>query len=291
MIRFLKYIAIRFILFLILIIFLDLIFTKIYVNTNVIRNKIQYIFKNKNKQFDYVFLGSSRIEFHINTTLIDSISNKNSLNLGISGQGLPETFLMLKLLKDNNIKTNKIFLQVDESALRLTTKKTNLLGASYFMPYINLNSNVKNHMKIYDINYINDAYFPFYKYIKYSPKIGYRELLLTLSGKKRTDNFFIGLEKTFDKKTETYQFVKNYNNLLLNKIKEYSKKNNIQITFYTSPYYNRKDNEEFDLFCKKNNIINYSGAIKNIKYFKDLDHLNSQGANKLTLSIVKDFGL
>jgi hypothetical protein len=273
-------------------IILDLIFTKVYVNTSVIRNKIQYVFKNKNKEFDYVFLGSSRVEYHINTNLIDSITLKNSLNLGVSGQSLPETFLMLKLLKDNNIKTNNIFLQIDEAALRSSAKeKRKLLGSSYFMPYINSSNSVKNHMKTYDVNYTYDAYFPFYKYIKYNPKIGYRELLLTLSGKKRADNFFIGLNKRFDKKTETYQFVKKYNNSILNKIKKYSKENNIQLNFYTSPYYNPKNDEEFDVFCKKNNIINYSEAIKKIKYFKDLTHLNDKGAHKFTLLIIKDFDL
>ena len=291
MIRFLKYITIRLIILFILMIILDLIFTQVYFHTNVIRNKVQYVFKNKNTQFDYIFLGSSRVEFHINTDLIDSITQKKSLNLGISGQSLPENFLMLKLLKDNKIKAKRIFLQVDESNLRSTTEKRNLLGASYFMPYIYLNSSIKNHMKIYDANYKYDAYFPFYRYIKYKPKIGYRELLLTLGGKKRADNFFIGLKTTFDKKNETYQFVKKYNNSLLTKIKEYAKENNIQITLYTSPYYNRKNNQEFDLFCKENNIINYTGSIKSIKYFKDLGHLNNKGARQFTLSIIKNFGL
>lgn len=288
--QFLKFIVFRIALIISLLYLLDFVFSAIYRNTNTIRNKNQYILKNKNLNFDYIFLGSSRVEFHVNTKLIDSITQKKSLNLGVSGQDLIDTFLTLKMLKENNIKAKKYFIQLDENITQ--SNKNSFIGSSYIMPYTN-NSTIKNHLKKYDKKYIYDCYIPFYRYINYGYKIGFRELMLTLIGKSRKVDFFIPLNKTITDKEKKIIFdnIIKENKLLLRDIKEFAKKNNLNLYFFTAPYYNAKNSSSLKQVLLKNNTKIYVDSIKSHFNYKDNTHLNSKGANKFTKMLIRDFSL
>ncbi len=289
MIKFVKYILLRIIIVFSVLWLLDFFFTSVYTKTSVVRNKVQYIFKSNTKTYDYVFLGSSRVQFHINTRFIDSITHKKSLNLGISGQDLSETFLTLKMLVKNNFNINQYFIQVDETSFSSTRKKE-FISSSYFMPYVK-NGIVKNHLKENDKDFYLDYYLPFYRYMNYNPKIGYRELLLTLGNKKRAQEFYIGLHQLIENKKSNYIFRKNYQNQLLEKIKKFSKKNNLDITFFTSPYYQPKETKEYQYFAKSNNIFIYIDSLQSPNNYKDLTHLNYIGARKFTKMLIRDFNL
>jgi len=289
MVKFVKYIVFRIVVIFSILWVLDFFFTSIYNHNSVIRNKIQYIFKSKIKTFDYVFLGSSRVEYHIDTKFIDSLTHKKSLNFGISGQDLSETFLTLQLLVANNFNVKKYFIQVDESAFSTIEKKT-FIGASYFMPYIKKNI-VKNHLKENDEDFYFDYYLPFYRYMNYNPKIGYRELLLTLGNKKRSQEFYIGLHQLIKNKNSNYIFKENYQNKLLEKIKKFSKNNNLDITFFTSPYFQPKGIKEYQSFANSNNIFIYIDSLQSPNNYKDLTHLNYKGARKFTKMLIRDFNL
>lgn len=287
--KFSLYIVVHIIIISSLLYFLDFFYTSIYKNNKVIRNKIEFIFQNKNKQYDYIFLGSSRVEFHVNTNLINKKTNKTSLNLGISGQNLTETFLSLKLLNENNLRAKKYFIQVDESDLNKNHKKS-FLSASYFMPYIN-NIEVNKHLKKYDENYFNNSKIPFYRYMNYGYKIGFRELLLKVGNKKRNKEFYIGLETLMTQDTISSVFKNNYSSELIKEIVDYGNSKNINIILYTSPYYNIKNEHKLKETLIKNNIHDYLDSIKKVNFFKDKGHLNKFGANKFTDMLIRDFKL
>lgn len=287
--KFVRYISFRFLILIVLLCILDMVYTNIYANKKGIRNKIEFILQNKNKQYDFVFLGSSRVEFHINTPLINSQTGKKSLNLGTSGQTLTESFLTLKLLIEQNIKAEKYFIQVDESDLIETNKKS-FIGASYFMPFIK-NPEIEKHLKKYDVDYFQDTKIPFYRYMNYGYKIGYRELLLKIGNKNREKGFYIGLETVMKKDTTSVQFKNKYSSEFINEIKEYGKSKEIKLILYTSPYYNVKNQEVFKETLSKNDIAYYIDSIKKVNYFKDGGHLNKFGADKFTKMIIRDFDL
>ena len=287
--KFTIYIAIRVLIIIVLLFILDVVYTNIYINKKGIRNKIEFIFQNKNKQYDIIFLGSSRVEFHVNTPLINKETGKESLNLGTSGQTLTESFLALKLLIEQNIKAKKYFIQVDESDLIENNKKS-FIGASYFMPFTR-NSEVEKHLKKYDVDYYKDSKFPFYRYMNYGYKIGYRELLLKIGNKNRKKGFYIGLESIMKKDTTSVQFKNKYSSELINEIQEFGKSKKINLILYTSPYFNVKNQEFFKETLKKNDIAYYIDSIKKVKYFKDAGHLNKYGATKFTEMLIRDFDL
>ena len=85
----------------------DFIYTEVYTHFKP-RNKLQYILKTKNENFDIVFIGSSRVANHIDTELFDSISNKKTINLGVEGAGLNDNLLQLKLLINSNHISNAV---------------------------------------------------------------------------------------------------------------------------------------------------------------------------------------
>lgn len=287
--RFFKYIILRIVALVAILFLLDVVFTTIYTKKKGIRNKVEFIFQNEGKTFDYVFLGSSRVEYHVDTDFLNKKNTIESLNLGISGQDLPETFLMLKLLIEQKIKAKKYFIHVDESDLTKVGKKP-FTGASYFMPYIK-NNEVKNHFKKYDDDFVLDTKMPFYRYMNYGYKIGYRELLLKSSNNTRKENFFIGLKRVLKDESASYVFKDEYKNGLLNEIKTFAKEQNIELVFFTSPYYNSKKITEFQKFAKNNNITHYVDSIKDVKYFKDSHHLNNLGARRFTKMLMRDFDL
>ena len=90
----------------------DWAYTEVYVRS-IPRNKTKYVLGLKDQKIDYVFLGSSRVENHIDTQLIKTLTSKKVLNLGIQGAKLDDNYLLLQLLIHNNVKIGKLFLQVD----------------------------------------------------------------------------------------------------------------------------------------------------------------------------------
>lgn len=290
MIRFIKILIAHFLVLICIAYMLDFLYSYVYTNNKVIRNKVQFVFQNKNTSYDYIFLGSSRVENHINTNYIEKNTGKRSLNLGVSGQDLSETFLMLKLLKSNNISAKKYFIQIDEN---FEIKKVkSFLGASYFMPFIK-DETIKTHLKEYDQDFIYDYYIPFYKYLNYGYVIGYREFLLNIFKKKRKHEFFVGQNKTSSNSNAQSSFKNTYNinNKLMNDIFNFVNENNFELISFTAPYYNSKNTQEFEKITKNYNIHLYIDSIPQVHFFKDKDHLNTQGANKFTKMLIRDFNL
>ncbi len=290
MIYFIKKILIFIVSFLVVLFILDNTFTQVYTKSKVIRNKIQFVFKEKEKNYDYSFLGSSRVAWNINTKLIDSICKTKSINLGIEAQPLSETFLTLQLLIDNDFKVKKYFIQIDQSGITKEVKKS-FIGASYLMPYIG-NVKVKNYFKKYDNQFYLNYYFPFYRYINYSPKIGFEEFMKTLKGKKTKESGFLQFSIK-DTIAETFSFSKEYkvNNELLNEMNKYIEDNDLNVVFFTAPYYNPQNKLSFQKKLENYYVKYYIDSISKKEFFKDAVHLNYLGVKKFSKMLIRDFQL
>ena len=75
---------------------LDVLYTIVYVNSNC-RSKIDYIYNSKDKEYDVIFLGSSRVNNHFVPELFEKEGYK-TFNFGITRSRLEESALQLKLM-------------------------------------------------------------------------------------------------------------------------------------------------------------------------------------------------
>jgi hypothetical protein len=265
----------------------DFIYTQVYVHANP-RNKLQYILNTKHKNFDIVFMGSSRVANHINTTLFDAISNLKTINLGVEGAGLNDNLLQLKLLVKNN-KISNVFLQVDDNYQSINP--TNI-AISEAMPFIR-NEIIKNHLSNYFENYKKLQYIPFYRYAVNDPKIGFREVFFSILNKKPKTNPSIGFTPKFGSKLP---FVENSfpkqirnNNVVLNEIIEICQQNNIQLITFIAPYCSKTKNSSYikQLKVKLPNLIDLSIGYNDSLFF-NCGHLNNIGANIFTTNLYNE---
>lgn len=284
--QFIKYIAALVVITLVSMFALDCVYTYVY-ESAIPRNKTQYLLKLKNEKIDYVFLGSSRVENHIVTKLVEEKTSKKALNLGVQGGRLDDVSLMIKFLINNKIKTEKIFIQVDY--LYNFENPSTIVGTES-LPYIRSNKIISEHRRQnpnYNVNY----YIPFYRYGMNDFKLGFREFFNCLVGKRSKVNFANGFEPKFDKFSnkganlpETI-LKKNKN---IEEINSICKENNIDVIYFCAPFCTEMKNIGFidKLKNKLPNFIDFSREIKSNEYFKDCAHLNEKGAHLFTQKLI-----
>lgn len=143
------------------------------------RNKVHKILQLENKHYDLAFLGSSRIENHIDCELVEKLTGKSCVNLGISGASLGDMLILLTLAETNKITFDSLFVQIDynfyNSGLS-NTFKANLV------PFIQ-NPIIKKELGKDKENFYYN-YIPFYRYLKYDKVVGFREFFATIINKK-----------------------------------------------------------------------------------------------------------
>lgn len=265
--------------------FLDYLYTSVYCNFKP-RSKFSYIVSLKPKKIDYVFLGSSRVANTIDADLVENISKKSAINLGIEGADLNDNLLELKLLVSRNVKIGTLYLQVDhffESNTDLFVAKAEAL------PFLR-DSTVSSHFKECEFDYYINYYVPFYRYIENSPKIGFRELLLVFLEKESKTNFENGFMPKFGKnngKIEVLPTTISKNNNSLEKIEKICKQNNIKLVLFCAPFCSNTKNLDYIKKLKKiqPNLIDYSQVINDSLFF-DGGHLNNEGAKLFTTKFV-----
>ena len=258
---------------------LDFGYTKVYENAKP-RTKFQYLRSLKNKQFDYIFLGSSRVENGIIPAIIKEKTGKETLNLGFQASKLNDIYTVLQLLKEYNIQGKRIFIQIDY----IYNLKGNSKILQYQMiPFINENEVLNKHFKNNSDDYFGYNYIPFYRYSRNDLKLNFREVLLNIVEKKTnsmkengyapkigtTNNHRLTLPKKLDEKNPTFD-----------SIIEYIKKNNIDVTFYCAPFCYHGKNMEFTtkLENKVSNFYDFSRAVSDENLFQNSNHLNHEGA-------------
>ena len=133
---FFKYIGVISIIIVVVLLLLDVIYTAAYQN-EVPRNKVQLVANMKESHIDYIFLGSSRTENHIDCELVEKLTGKSCINLGIQGGRLNDYKILVRLLKHNSISFEKLFVQVDYI---YNFKGHSPSFIASFMPFLNSNN-------------------------------------------------------------------------------------------------------------------------------------------------------
>ncbi|WP_395043126.1 hypothetical protein [Flavobacterium sp.] len=268
---------------------LDVLYTVIYLNSNS-RTKIDYLYNSKDKNYDVVFLGSSRVNNHFVPKIFNDYGYK-TFNFGLTRSRLEESSLMLKMMVERNYKIKNLILQVD---LNINTNDHSEAIRSLFMPYLQQSKTIRNHYK--NISEYNQLlYVPFYRYMNYDARIGFKEAFNTAIHKKTNaldnDGYYplmknqkklipADLSKYYPKKNKAYE-----------EIKIICKKNNINLIAITTPMCKSTINREYfdQIKLIYPEIRNFENAVTDDKYFASCGHLNNKGAIEFTKVIFSSY--
>ena len=157
---------------------LDFIYTYVYLQSSN-RGKVDHIYNSKNKNYDVVILGSSRANNHFVSQMFEDKGLK-TFNFGMSGGHLFEADLLLKLMIERHYKIKNIILDAD---LNLSNDHQADGISARFLPYLHQSECVKEHFFNED-DFLELYYIPFYRYIKFDSRIGFREMFFSTIHKK-----------------------------------------------------------------------------------------------------------
>jgi hypothetical protein len=286
--RFIGYILSILIALMLLLFALDQIYNFTY-KYGLPRNKIAYLMSLEGQKIDYIFLGSSRVDNTIDAEIVKNITGKKTLNLGIQATEPNDFYLQLKLIDDLNIKTEKIFIQIDYNFD--LGGKSKILN-SYLMPYTQ-NSYIKTHLKNTLDDYWWVMHFPFYKYLKYDYKIGFREVFSSGIQKHSKTRFNNGYFPKFGYsgvplKGKLSEVI-GKKNMYVNAINDFSNKRNMNVIYFTAPFCPKTKNLDYiSKLQKKLPILwDFSRLFNSEEYFFDCNHLNNKGAHIFSAEIAK----
>lgn len=255
------------------------------------RGKIETVVNSDAKKYDVVILGSSRANNHFVSQMFEDKGLK-TYNYGMSGGHLFEASLMLKLMIEKKYEIKNVILEAD---LNLSNDQESEGIAAKFLPYIHFSKVIKNHFSTAE-NFDQLYYIPFYRYIKFDSKIGFREVYNISKGEKTNalDNLgFYPLKK--HKNGNMKNNIVNLNPLPHNKyyeeIKSICKKNRINFIAVTTPMCeNVVGMNYFDKVTKAYpEIHNYENVVVENQYFSSCGHMTDEGAKIFTAQIIKDF--
>jgi len=245
------------------------------------RSKFQFLRSYENQFVDYVFLGSSRVENAIIPNQIENLTGKKAVNFGFQAAKLKDVLFLLKMLKEYNIKYDKVLIQVDY-IFNLEDGYSNILEYNS-VPFYKDSENVKAHFSSFDNENHYFYNFPFLRYALYDQKNGVRELISNLFLKKKIYHEQKGFMKieghTKDSQITLPNKIIN-ENIYLNEIILFLKTNDFNVVFYTAPFRNNTKNLDYiDKLNKKiPNLFDFSTSLQDETLFNDGSHLNYNGA-------------
>ena len=270
--------------FLVLATVLDFVYTAVF-EVSPPRQKFQFFRSYQGKSVDYIFLGSSRVENSLVVSEIENKTGKSALNLGFQAAKMEDIYTLLKLIKAYEIKTETIFIQVDY-IFNMEEGYSNVLQYE-IMPYVRDNSVTKSYLDRH-FEYPKLLYYvPFYRFSDYDSKIGFREFVLNVLGKKtaiENEKGFVGLDGQLDHCDYELPSSVKQQNVYFDKIQDFAEKNDMDIVYYFSPISLRTENKEYvtKLHGKIPKLHDFSSVVKDDSLFQDCTHLNCKGATFFT---------
>jgi hypothetical protein len=268
---------------------LDVVYTLVYLQSNH-RGKIDYVYNSKARHYDVVILGSSRANNHFVAPLFEEKGLK-TFNYGMSGGHLFEASLLLKLMVERNYVIKNVLLEAD---LNLANEQLSESVAAKFLPYIHNSNTIKDHFATQD-QFWAWYYIPFYRYVAFEPRIGFREMYAVARGKATNVLDHLGYHPLSKKPNANMKNnlsnLKPLHNHYYEEIKRICKANKINLITVMTPMCSNV--KGMDYFEKVSTIYpeihNYEGAVQGDQYFSSCGHMNDTGARKFTFIILKDF--
>lgn len=260
---------------------LDLAYTYSYKNPIYPRNTVSWLKSGKliAEKYDYILFGSSRCAYTINPKQILKETGLHGVNLGYSSCNAFEIKLMVKdFLKEHH--TNKIFIQVDHE---FNNELTDVLAIVPWMPFVKELSIYEDILKV-DKTIKFKKIIPFYRYMYYDSELGFRNLVLSFFKPNSFElkDGFVPINGSIKEDLPSVVYnLENKENIHFKEIIAICKEKNVEVNFFTAPYYNSKINSAV---FEKNlpNYTNFSASVESPYLFKDNSHLNVKGAKMFT---------
>nr|WP_315174104.1 hypothetical protein [uncultured Flavobacterium sp.] len=267
---------------------LDFLYTTVYLQSSN-RGKIDYVYNSAARDYDVVILGSSRANNHFVAPMFEAKGLK-TFNYGMSGGHLFEASLLLKLMVERKYAIQNVVLEAD---LNLSNEQQAEGIASKFLPYIHSSNIIKNHFSNEE-DFWSLYYIPFYRYVAFETRIGFREMFFNAIHKKTSHlqnggYFALGTEKGNMKNDLTN--LKPLHNKYYEEIKAICAQNKIRfIPVMTPMCTNTKGMDYFEkVHALYPEIHNYENVVEGDQYFSSCGHMNDTGARIFTAAIINDF--
>lgn len=259
--------------------------------SDVARNKVQLVANLKNVHIDYIFLGSSRTENHIDCDVIEKITGKSCINLGLQAGRIKDYRIIVELLQSNAVYFDKLFIQIDYSYNFDDYSKGFL---AQLMPFVKNDNLPEVRYQELELPFYYDL--PYLRFASNEKKIGFRETLLQWFEKPVNadlNNGFSPLYGVGGAISGHFPEKIASSNEALDDIIEYLEEE--KLVLFTAPYCrNGKNRESFmnQLKSRYPTLKDYSSLFDdNGEYFVNCGHLNKEGAQKFTGILTKDIFL
>jgi hypothetical protein len=282
--KFCRYIFGGLLVILLVMMVLDLLYTKTY-ETAYPRSKFQYLRSLKNKKVDYIFIGSSRVENGIVPSIVKQKTGKEAVNFGFQAAKLTDIYTLLQLIKEYRIQYEKILIQVDY-IYNSEEGHSNILEYE-MMPFVRENYITKEYLNRFAKNPIANYYIPFYRYCNNDLKLGFREVFANIIHKKNNVIKDFGYVANYGNSTKLEGALPALildKNAELDSIQSFVKQNKMEVIFYCAPFCKNNKNQDFTSKLKKKiqGFQDFSGVITDDRMFVNCNHLNDSGAKRFT---------
>ncbi|WP_111672162.1 hypothetical protein [Algoriphagus litoralis] len=242
----------------------------------------------KNSHYTYILAGSSRGLTTVNTEEVDRNLNVKGLNISMDDTGLPSQFLMIKHYFESGYTADYCVLTLDLS--HMEGSKNGLGDNDYRFVSYSDRDYVWEYFRSKEEGIVRpltlSRYFPLFAFSYYNMELFWPALYSTVNPqfKNRFDSngnyFYPDQVLPEDQEKEPWKTVpKTLGNPILTELEEYLKSKNCKLIVYVAPYYGTTLSiTETGTYP----VINHSGALKEAKYFFDINHVNNLGRNEAT---------
>ncbi|MCL9769746.1 hypothetical protein NAT47_04885 [Flavobacterium sp. HXWNR69] len=267
---------------------LDFIYTTVFAQSET-RNKVENVINSKPQQYDVIILGTSRANNHFVSELFEKEGLK-TFNYGMSGSHLFETSLLLKLMVERGWNIKNIIVETD---LNLSNEKRDDGTFGRFMPFLHQSNTITEHFKN-ETDFTELYYVPFYRYIQFDSKIGFRAWYKTLVNEPTNTlankgYYPLGFNPKANMKNNIASLVP-LRNRYFEEIKQICKDNHINLIAVTTPMCSNVKGMEYFKKVKAlyPEIKEYEHVVAGDEYFSSCGHLNDKGARLYTAKIIED---
>jgi hypothetical protein len=267
---------------------LDFIYTTVFRQSET-RNKIENVIHLKPQNYDVIILGTSRANNHFVSELFEKEGLK-TFNYGMSGSHLFETSLLLKLMVERGWKIKNVIVETD---LNLSNEKRDDGTFGRFMPFMHQSKTITTHFKN-EADFMELYYVPFYRYLKFDEKIGFRAWYKTLINEptnliQHQGYYPLGKNPKANMKNNI-ENLKPLRNRYFEEIKQICEANSINLIAVTTPMCSNVKGMEYFKKVKAlyPEINEYEHLVEGDQYFSSCGHLNDKGARLFTTKIIDD---
>jgi len=267
---------------------LDFIYTTVFRQSET-RNKIENVIHLKPQNYDVIILGTSRANNHFVSELFEKEGLK-TFNYGMSGSHLFETSLLLKLMVERGWKIKNVIVETD---LNLSNEKRDDGTFGRFMPFMHQSKTITTHFKN-EADFMELYYVPFYRYLKFDEKIGFRAWYKTLINEptnlmQHQGYYPLGKNPKANMKNNI-ENLKPLRNRYFEEIKQICEANSINLIAVTTPMCTNVKGMEYFKKVKAlyPEIKEYEHLVEGDQYFSSCGHLNDKGARLFTTKIIDD---